>query len=153
MSEIENPRWIRRPEVSFELDTIMLVNNNVLEIPDIPEGVIEDVVNASKNAINSHIESEYERAKLVTARAIRPTILIARLAINGREDDVLSEYGLSRMESVNLHTNVSVLNKTYVPYWNEVLKTGYIPEVQTDVLNGISVDLGGTWLGVRRPVR
>ena len=153
MSEIENPRWIRRPEVSFELDTIMLVNNNVLEIPDVPEGVIEDVVNASKNAINSHIESEYERAKLVTARAIRPTILIARLAINGREDDVLSEYGLSRMESVNLHTNVSVLNKTYVPYWNEVLKTGYIPAVQTDVLNGISVDLGGTWLGVRRPVR
>ena len=151
MSEIENPRWIRRPEVSFEFSTIMLVNNKVLEVPDVPEGVIEDVLKASTNAISEQIESVYDRARQDTPQVIRPAMLIARLAINGREDDVLSEYGISRMESIDLHTNISVLGTMYVPYWKEVLKTGYIPEVHTNVLNGISVDLGGTWLGVRRP--
>ena len=153
MSEIENPRWIRYPEVSFKHQTLMMVNGRPLEIPDIPTGVLEDTLRESTDRINEQIEYEYLWDRENNPQAIRPAILIARLALKKSEEKVLSKSGIIDMKSSNFHTSIYVLNKEYWPYWSEVTKTGYIPEVHTSVFNGADDSVSGVWLGVRRPER
>jgi len=151
MTNVENPRWIRYPEVSFKHQTIMMVNGQPIEIPDVPPGVLEDVIHESLQQINAQIESEYNWEIERNKNAIRPSIQIARLAIAGSEEKVLSSVGMIDMKMSNLHTSIYTIKKEYWPYWHEIRRTGYIPEVLTNVYSSADDTVSGTWLSVRRP--
>lgn len=154
MDDLENYyRWIRQPEVSFKHQNIMLVDGRVLNLPDTTSTILSDILDLSTEKINQQIESEYEWAISRDRNAIRPSILIGRLALNGSEEKVLSKEGLEAMKLTRLHTEITMLDREYQLYWKVAARAGYIPEVQTKVFDGEDDQVGGTWLGVRRPER
>ena len=138
----------RHPHISFEPRNVIRVDKEFLRAEDYSPEELRDFVDEHEAIIAGRIErinqlsiSQASRPELVS----REVILIARLAFQGRELEVLNQEALQR--NSRTYADESSLKSAFRPYWTQLEQTAFLPRIRTRG-SGASGGTGGTWIGV-----
>ena len=132
-----------------------MVNNRVVELPDITPEMLDDYVKMGRPEIELQL-AILENMRRVNERGdMRQTILVGRFALLGSEGAVFRDSSLARLNKKNpLPSDMSVdiddLNDEYKAYWRTFEDTNYEPKI---FYKRESRDprFKGTWLGLMFP--
>jgi len=142
-------RWIKLPEIGIDyVDNVMTINGRILSIPDTSPETLSDYLDIGHETINEYLREIKQGYRFWRHPTNRRSILIGRLALTGREDEVFTEEGLhvrydSDLDVIHLDTSLRT-------YWMAVDTSLSTPEVHRNLTFKDS-ERNGTWLGLRRP--
>jgi len=137
---------IPEPTITFGLRNILMVNNRAFEAPDLLPDNIKEIVECVDDDLQrqfSIIEAQDSLWREHEASRLRPTILIARLALYSQPSIALTRNAL--ISGHSFFTHGSVLTEEALPYWTSALATPYQPEIHN--LRGTNTT-SGVWLGI-----
>ena len=147
MSKIEG-------EISYLPNSILRVNQEIIEINDVTPDELASFVLDHQDAILARIKSGYEFSMRHARNkaATKPmSILFARLGMQGRNHEVFTPAG-RQLEQLK-HSTPEYLNDEMRPYWDAVGRTALIPTVQIRVGATVYEGTKGIWLGGGTPQR
>jgi hypothetical protein len=126
----------------------MHVNGYVQHVDDTIPEVLAELVEDAQVEIYNQMDTltTYEGQFLDSSKSlVRPTILIARMAIIANIGDILTMEAIT--SPTHIFTHYKSLQGTYIPYWMYLARGTFLPEVQRLGPRGDIPD--SVWLGVR----
>jgi len=142
-------RWIKLPTIEIDHDeSIMTVNGKFLSLADIAPQTLSDYIEIGHNIIGEHFSRMKEEYRHWGDATSRPSILVGRLALMGREDVVFTEEGMHVKNDADI--DLEDLDPVFRAHWMTIETSLYTPEINRNILL-TNNDKSGTWLSMRRP--
>jgi len=142
-------RWIKLPTIEIDHDeSIMTVNGKFLSLPDIAPDTLGDYLQIGHELIWEHFREMKQRYRYWGDSTSRPSILLGRLALTGKEEGVFTEEGLQVANDADI--DVDDLEPIFRAHWMTVETALLKPEITRNIML-INHERNGTWLGMSRP--
>jgi len=142
-------RWIKLPEIGIEYsENIMTVNGRILSLPDTDPETLTDYLEIGYETINEHLREMKRGYRYWRNPTSRRSILVGRLALMGKEDEIFTEEGLKVKDDADL--DIKHLDPLFQVHWMAVDTSLSTPEISRNIIFR-NRELNGTWLGMRRP--
>jgi hypothetical protein len=136
------------PEITFKPRDVLWLSGAVIETSAFSPDALHDFVILHTPLLTDRINRLYDKDRGLARRpeeVVRPTILIARLALLGHEHEALGNDGLDHTN--NLGFPPANLTDEFVPYWDSIATTSFTPQVRVRGAKATQ-GTGGVWVGV-----
>ncbi|MDB5162924.1 MAG: hypothetical protein JWO54_988 [Candidatus Saccharibacteria bacterium] len=149
MDEDIQKRWIKLPEVRIEDERILMINNKIVEIPDISSAVFLDYLLLGREAIEKQLEENQLLQKHMDISLEKRVVLVGRLALLRSANRVFTDDCMQSDKVADF--DINDLNPVYGLYWKKILDVKPAKKFKPEVFNTIVMDNpqhDGVWLGL-----